>query len=207
MDQEDFVETYGFSTDDLNQLLERKQYRQLREKVNDLNEADTAEYLEELPDEKRLLVFRMLQKDKASDVFAFLPPDIQKIIIDSFTDTELRNIVEDLYVDDAVDMLEELPASVVRRVLKNAPHHAEEHTSELQSQFHLVCRLLLEKKNVLLHLPRLQLETLQLGHRNLDRHILLRFIRIHIRFLRTDLVPDFLVIAHTAVPMLQILIA
>ena len=86
MDQEDFVETYGFSTDDLNQLLERKQYRQLREKVNDLNEADTAEYLEELPDEKRLLVFRMLQKDKASDVFAFLPPDIQKIIIDSFTD-------------------------------------------------------------------------------------------------------------------------
>ena len=48
MDQEDFVETYGFSTDDLNQLLERKQYRQLREKVNDLNEADTAEYLEEL---------------------------------------------------------------------------------------------------------------------------------------------------------------
>ena len=120
MDQEDFVETYGFSTDDLNQLLERKQYRQLREKVNDLNEADTAEYLEELPDEKRLLVFRMLQKDKASDVFAFLPPDIQKIIIDSFTDTELRNIVEDLYVDDAVDMLEELPASVVRRVLKNA---------------------------------------------------------------------------------------
>ena len=71
MDQEDFVETYGFSTDDLNQLLERKQYRQLREKVNDLNEADTAEYLEELPDEKRLLVFRMLQKDKASDVFAF----------------------------------------------------------------------------------------------------------------------------------------
>ena len=73
MDQEDFVETYGFSTDDLNQLLEQKQYRQLREKVNDLNEADTAEYLEELPDEKRLLVFRMLLKDKASDVFAFLP--------------------------------------------------------------------------------------------------------------------------------------
>ena len=61
--------------------------------------------------------------------------------------------------------------------------------------------------DVLLHLPRLQLETLQLGHGNLDRHILLRFIRIHIRFLRTDLVPDLLVIAHTAVPMLQILIA
>ena len=120
MDQEDFVETYGFSVDDLNRLLDEKQYRQLREKINDLNEADIAEYLEELPEEKRLLVFRMLQKDVASDVFAFLPVDIQEIIINSITDTELGNIVEDLYVDDAVDMLEELPASVVRRVLKNA---------------------------------------------------------------------------------------
>ena len=120
MDQEDFVETYGFSVDDLNQLLEEKKYRQLREKVNDMNEADIAEYLEPLPEERRLLVFRMLNKDKASDVFAFLPPDIQEIIINSITDTELGSIVEDLYVDDAVDMLEELPATVVRRVLKNA---------------------------------------------------------------------------------------
>lgn len=120
MDQEDFVETYGFSVDDLDQLLEEKKYRQLRERVNDLNEADIAEYLEALPEEKRLLVFRMLQKDLASEVFAFLPVDIQEIIINSITDTELGNIVEDLYVDDAVDMLEELPATVVRRVLKNA---------------------------------------------------------------------------------------
>lgn len=120
MDQEDFVETYGFSVDDLNRLLDEKQYRQLREKINDMNEADIAEYLEELPEERRLLVFRMLQKDVASDVFAFLPVDIQEIIINSITDTELGNIVEDLYVDDAVDMLEELPATVVRRVLKNA---------------------------------------------------------------------------------------
>lgn len=120
MDQEIFKETYGFSVDELNQLLEEKKYRQLRERIDELNEADTAEYLEELPEEKRLLVFRMLPKDKAADVFAFLPPDIQGIIINSITDTELGNIVEDLYVDDAVDMLEELPATVVRRVLKNA---------------------------------------------------------------------------------------
>ena len=147
MDQEDFVETYGFSVDDLNRLLDEKQYRQLREKINDLNEADIAEYLEELPEEKRLLVFRMLQKDVASDVFAFLPVDIQEIIINSITDTELGNIVEDLYVDDAVDMLEELPASVVRRVLKNGPaeagrRHPEPHqpvfevSGELRRQHH-----------------------------------------------------------------------
>ena len=120
MDQEDFVETYGFSREELDTLLEGKQYRQLREKINELNEADIAEYLEELSDDKRLLVFRMLQKDLASEVFAFLPVDIQEVIINAITDAELGRIVEDLYVDDAVDMLEELPATVVRRVLKNA---------------------------------------------------------------------------------------
>ena len=120
MDHENFVETYGFAIDELDTLLETKQYRQLREKINELNEADIAEFLEELPDEKRLLVFRMLQKDLASEVFAFLPVEIQEIIINAITDAELCRIVEDLYVDDAVDMLEELPATVVRRVLKNA---------------------------------------------------------------------------------------
>ena len=120
MDREDFVETYGYSRDELDQLMEEKKFRQLREKINDMNEADIAEYLEELSDERRLLVFRMLQKDVASDVFAFLPVDVQEIIINSITDAELGSIIEDLYTDDAVDMLEELPAGVVRRVLKNA---------------------------------------------------------------------------------------
>jgi magnesium transporter len=120
MDIETFVETYGFSIDELNELLKNKQLRLFKEKINDLNEADTAQYIEDLPQERRLLVYRMLEKDKASDVFAFLPVEIQGEIINSITDAELRNIVEDLYVDDAVDMLEELPATVVRRVLKNA---------------------------------------------------------------------------------------
>ena len=120
MDREDFVETYGFSVEELNQLLDEKKLRLFRERINDLNEADIAEYMEELEDERRLLVFRMLGKDKASDVFAFLESDIQEIIINAITDVELGRIVEDLYVDDAVDMLEEMPASVVRRVLNNA---------------------------------------------------------------------------------------
>ncbi len=120
MNQEDFKETYGFSKEDLDRLLEERKYRELQEKINTVKEADIAEYLEELSGERRLLVFRMLQKDLASDVFAFLPVDIQKLIIDSITDAELGNIIEDLYVDDAVDMLGELPALVVRRVLKNA---------------------------------------------------------------------------------------
>ena len=120
MDREIFVETYGFPVDVLDELLESKNYRQLRERINELNEADIAEYLEELPDEKRLLVFRMLQKDLASEVFAFFEVETQEFIINAITDAELGRIIEDLFVDDAVDMLEELPATVVRRVLKNA---------------------------------------------------------------------------------------
>ncbi|MBR2653088.1 MAG: magnesium transporter, partial [Lachnospiraceae bacterium] len=120
MNNEDFFETYGFSIEELNELLKTKQYRQLREKINDINEVDLAEFLEDLDQEQRLLVFRMLHKDNAADVFANLPVEVQAQIIISITDTELKSIVDELYVDDAVDMLEELPATVVRRVLKNA---------------------------------------------------------------------------------------
>ena len=120
MNNEDFFETYGFSIEELNELLRTKQYRQLREKINDVNEVDLAEFIEDLDHEQRLLVFRMLHKDNAADVFANLPVEVQAQIIISITDTELKSIVDELYVDDAVDMLEELPATVVRRVLKNA---------------------------------------------------------------------------------------
>ena len=120
LNHEDFLETYGFEMDELDSLLNQKQYREFRDKINDLNEADTADYIETLKGERQLLVFRMLHKDKAADVFAFLPVEIQEVIINAITDKELGTIIEELYVDDAVDMLEELPATCVRRVLKNA---------------------------------------------------------------------------------------
>ena len=120
MDREDFYETYGFNLSDLNQLLEEKKYRAFTEKLNDLNEADIADYIEELAPEMRLLVFRMLHKDIASDVFSFLEVEFQEDIINQINDKELSVIVEELNVDDAVDMLEELPAIVVNRVLQNA---------------------------------------------------------------------------------------
>ena len=120
MNHDDFFETYGFSMEELQQMVESRQFRRLKECLTELNEADAADFLESLPPEDRLMAFRLLNKDQASDIFAFLPIEVQKHIIDSITDTELGRIVEDLYVDDAVDMLEELPASVVQRVLKNA---------------------------------------------------------------------------------------
>lgn len=101
------------------QLIEEKQYRQLKEILLELNAVDIAAFMEELDSERTVIVFRMLPKDLAMDVFAELPVENQQHIINSITDQELTEIMEDLYVDDAVDMLEELPATVVRRVLKS----------------------------------------------------------------------------------------
>ena len=106
--------------EELKGLLESKQFRQLKEALTDMNEADIATFMEDLPPEKTVLVFRMLPKGVATDVFAFLESDQQEDIINNITDKEISHIIEDLYVDDAVDMLEELPAGVVQRVLKNA---------------------------------------------------------------------------------------
>ena len=110
--------------DDLLQMIREKKYRQLQEVLITWNEADIAELLEEISEEfgsdRGALVYRMLPKDLAIEVFAYLPPENQGNLIAGMTDRELSHIVEELYVDDAVDMLEELPATVVRRILQNA---------------------------------------------------------------------------------------
>ncbi len=106
--------------EELVEMVKNKQFRPLKKILEEMNEVDIATFMEELDSEKTVLVFRMLPKELATDVFAFLETDQQEDIINGITDKELSHIIEDLYVDDAVDMLEELPASVVKRVLKNA---------------------------------------------------------------------------------------
>ena len=102
------------------ELLERRDLHALRAALLEENEVDIAEFLEALPKDKILVVFRTLPKELAAEVFSNLEADTQQIIIQSATDQEVSAIVEELYVDDAVDMLEELPANVVKRVLKAA---------------------------------------------------------------------------------------
>lgn len=106
--------------EELMDLLFTRQFRKLKDILTEMNEVDIATFIEELDSEKTVVVFRMLPKELASDVFACLEVDKQEHIINSITDYELGTIVDDLFVDDAVDMLEELPANVVKRVLKNA---------------------------------------------------------------------------------------
>ncbi len=102
------------------ELLERRDLHALRAALLEENEVDIAEFLEELSQDKIVVVFRALPKEMAAEVFSNLEPDTQQVIIQSATDQEVSAIVEELYVDDAVDMLEELPANVVKRVLKAA---------------------------------------------------------------------------------------
>ena len=102
------------------ELLERRDLHALRAALLEENEVDIAEFLEELPQDKIVVVFRALPKEMAAEVFSNLEPDPPQVIIQSATDQEVSAIVEELYVDDAVDMLEELPANVVKRVLKAA---------------------------------------------------------------------------------------
>ena len=104
----------------LKELLENKRYLELRSALAEMNEVNIALFLTELSNEGAVLAFRTLPKGLAAEVFANLDPDMQQFIIESITDYEIRVMIEDLYIDDAVDMLEEMPASIVKRVLKNA---------------------------------------------------------------------------------------
>lgn len=104
----------------MTELADARDFRRLKEWLVQMQEADIAEFMEEVTGEKAVVVFRMLPKELATDVFAFLPAAKQQEIIDRITDAELQAVIEDLFVDDAVDMLEEFPANVVKRVLKNA---------------------------------------------------------------------------------------
>ena len=106
--------------DQLNQLLNDNKLRELRSTLVEMNSADVAEFMADLPEDKLILVFRILPKDLAADVFSYLETEIQTSIVSSINDVELGLLVEELYVDDAVDFLEEVPASVVKRVLQNA---------------------------------------------------------------------------------------
>ena len=104
--------------DNILSLLEQRRFHEVRQTLGDLYEADVAQLLEELESAPACQAFRLLPKDMAAEVFSYLEPESQQKLISLLTDAELEKILEDMYVDDTVDMIEELPANVVKRVLK-----------------------------------------------------------------------------------------
>ncbi|MBR0576131.1 magnesium transporter [Proteiniclasticum sp. BAD-10] len=109
--------------DQLEAWLDENRYLALREELENLDEVEISEIIDELPSAKALKIFRLLKKDQAAEVFAELEPGIQGKIIHEMTDRELEVILDEMFVDDLVDMLEELPASVVTRVLEITDEH------------------------------------------------------------------------------------
>lgn len=111
---------YETMRDELLELLEEKKMKQFKETIEDMNEHDIAELISDLPRRKIAMVFRLLPKSISADVFANLEVEEQQLIIECINDRELGEIIEELYLDDAVDLLEELPANVVKRVMRTA---------------------------------------------------------------------------------------
>ncbi len=104
----------------IEQLLETKQYTRLRQTLSEMNEADVAAALEELEETEQLKVFRILPKDMAADVFSYMDVDVQHFIITSLSERDAGSIIDNLMADDATDLLEEMPANIVKKLLASA---------------------------------------------------------------------------------------
>ena len=112
------------------ELLEAKKYPEIAAMVKDMNPADAAVLLEELPQSNMPIVFRLLPKELAADAFAYMDGDTQEVLIQGFTDKELDEVMEEMFLDDTVDMIEEMPANVVKRILR----HVDEETRKMINQ-------------------------------------------------------------------------
>lgn len=108
----------NYDLDQLMELVRERKFRALREILIEMNEVDIAEFLDELDVEQEILVFRLLPKDLAAEVFSYLEEDQEKLI-GALSDKELREVLDELYMDDAVDLIEDLPANLVSRILRN----------------------------------------------------------------------------------------
>ena len=112
-------------------LLDEKKYATLRDILITMNPADIAAIFDELAEERLPLLFRLLPKELAADTFVEMEPDAQELLIRGFSDSELREVLDELFVDDAVDIVEEMPANVVRRILSQADPEMRQSINEI----------------------------------------------------------------------------
>ncbi len=104
--------------ENLTELIHQRQFAQVRSQIAEMNEVDIAEILEGLADEQKILLYRLLPKETAAEVFSYMESDTQETLLHVFTDRELAAVMDGLYMDDAADLLEEMPANVVKRLLR-----------------------------------------------------------------------------------------
>ncbi len=112
-------------------LLVKKQYVKLREVTEEEQPADLAELLEELDENNRLVVFRLLKKEVATEAFAYMSDEARDDLVNAFSDVELVSAIEEMSLDDAADLLEDMPAGVVKRVLEKSSKQTRESLNKL----------------------------------------------------------------------------
>ena len=105
--------------EELTNLLENKKLNELHKYLENINSADFPSIIENINDEKLIMVYRLLSKEKAAEVFVELNPEDQEKLINCLTDVEIKNVMNEIYMDDAVDLIEEMPSNVVKRILAN----------------------------------------------------------------------------------------
>ena len=123
--------------DTIIRLLEKRNFKVLKEIFLNMNEADIADIFQHFHDNADVdkkdlpLLFRLLPKDAAADVFSYMDSDMQMMLIESFTDRELAEVFDDLFIDDTVDIIEEMPANVVSRILKNTDSETRKQINQI----------------------------------------------------------------------------
>ena len=118
-------------TQTIKKLLEEKKYSTLRDILITMMPYDIAAVFEELQDEKMAILFRILPKELAAETFVEMDENTQQFLIHGFSDSELKEVVDELFVDDAVDLIEEMPANVVKRILRSADKDMRKQINEL----------------------------------------------------------------------------
>lgn len=113
------------------ELLDNKKYPELKNYLSEFKAADLASAFRDIEDSKLPLLFRLLPKELAADTFVEIDSDDQEFMIKAFSDTELKEVIDELYVDDAVDIIEEMPASVVTRILKHTDAETRKSINEI----------------------------------------------------------------------------
>lgn len=121
------METYELLTE----LLHNKKWQEVKSILNEMNEQDIAELFMELEERDLTLIYRLLPKELAAEVFVNMEPEYQELLITAFSDSELREVLDELYVDDAVDMIEEMPATLVKRILKHTDPDTRKKINEI----------------------------------------------------------------------------
>jgi len=104
--------------EEIKKLLENKQFNILKNELKEMNSADIPSVLEELEKEQVVKLFRILSKEQAGEAFSYMEPDMKEKLIHDLTDIELKNVMDELFMDDTVDLIEEMPSNVVKRILR-----------------------------------------------------------------------------------------